>query len=126
MQIDHHHHDQHAGIATYTIIFVWLVVLMLLTIAAWAVSLGPFNIIIAMLIAIIKAVLVIMYFMHVKYSGRLVWVFSAGAFFWLGILLVLTMSDYLSRTWVPRRMSDRPVAHLFAPSTQPATQPHSD
>lgn len=106
-------HEQHASIGTYTVIYAWLVILMLVTIGAWVLNLGAFNILIALTIAIVKAILVIMYFMHVKYSGRMVWVFSGAAFLWLGIMLALTMSDYLSRKWVPRRLSDRPVAHLF-------------
>jgi cytochrome c oxidase subunit 4 len=122
-------HEQHASIPTYTFVYLWLVVLMFATIGAWALDLGAFNILIALSIAILKAVLVIIYFMHVKYGGRLIWVFSGGAFFWLAIMLALTFSDYVSRTWVPRRLSDRPVAYLFdaPPELQPATNPvHAD
>ena len=54
-------------------------------------------VLVVMAVAIAKALFVIMYFMHVKFSSKLVWVFSTGAFLWLGILLVLGMSDYLSR-----------------------------
>jgi len=48
---------------------------------------------------VFKAVLVILFFMHVKYSTRLTWAVVVGSVFWLGILLVLTMSDYLTRAW---------------------------
>lgn len=114
--------EGHATIRTYTVIFIWLVVLMFLTIAAWTIDLGPLNILIAMGIASVKAALVLMYFMHVKFSGRLVWVFSTGAFLWLGILLVLTMADYVTRTKVPRRLADSPAVQLFG-TKPPATQP---
>ncbi len=57
------------------------------------------NTVVALTIAVIKATLVVLYFMHVRYSTRLIWVVVVAGFFWLGILFVLTMSDYLSRGW---------------------------
>ncbi len=109
-------HEQHASIATYTVIYIWLVVLMFVTIGAWLVNLGTLNVLIALTIAIIKAILVVMFFMHAKYSGRLVWLFASAPFLWLAIMLALTLSDYVTREWVPRRLSDRPVATLFGTS----------
>ena len=50
-------------------------------------------------IAVFKATLVVLFFMHVKYSTRLTWVVVVGSVFWLGILLALTMTDYLTRVW---------------------------
>jgi cytochrome c oxidase subunit IV len=61
---------------------------------------GPLNVIIALTIAVIKATLVVLYFMHVRYSSRLIWVVFASALFWLGILFALTFSDYLTRGWL--------------------------
>lgn len=58
------------------------------------------NTVVALTIAVIKATLVILYFMHVRYSARLTWVIVLAGFFWLGILFVLTMSDYMSRGWL--------------------------
>jgi cytochrome c oxidase subunit IV len=55
------------------------------------------NAVVALTIAVIKATLVVLYFMHVRYSSRLVWVIVVSGFFWLGIMFVLTMSDYMSR-----------------------------
>ena len=55
------------------------------------------NTVVALTIAVIKATLVVLYFMHVRYSSRLTWVVVVAGFFWLGILFALTMSDYLSR-----------------------------
>ena len=58
---------------------------------------GPLNVIIALTIAVIKATLVVLYFMHVRYSSRLIWVVFTSALFWLGILFALTLSDYWTR-----------------------------
>ena len=127
-------HDEHATTRTYLVIYVWLIVLMVLTIVASYLNLGPFNLAVAMIIAVVKATLVVMFFMHVKYSGRLIWIYSAGAFLWLAILLALTYSDYLTRGWVPHRLPSLPTAGLFerprelgenapAPSSQTKTNP---
>jgi cytochrome c oxidase subunit 4 len=61
---------------------------------------GPLNVIIALTIACIKATLVVLYFMHLRYSSRLVWVILAAALFWLAILFALTFSDYWTRNWL--------------------------
>ena len=57
------------------------------------------NTIVALTIASIKATLVVLYFMHVRYSTRLVWVIVASALFWMGILFAFTFSDYFTRDW---------------------------
>jgi cytochrome c oxidase subunit IV len=59
------------------------------------------NVIIALTIAVIKATLVVLYFMHVRYSSRLIWVVFTSALFWLAILFALTLSDYWTRNWLP-------------------------
>ena len=61
---------------------------------------GPLNVVIALTIAVIKATLVVLYFMHVRYSSRLIWVIVAAALFWMGILFALTFSDYWTRGWL--------------------------
>ena len=58
------------------------------------------NTIVALTIATIKATLVVLYFMHVRYSMRLVWIIVASALFWLAIMFALTFSDYLTRGWL--------------------------
>lgn len=58
------------------------------------------NTIIALTIATAKATLVVLYFMHVRYSTRLVWVIVASALFWMGILFAFTFSDYFTRHWL--------------------------
>ncbi len=62
---------------------------------------GQLNVIIGLTIAVIKATLVVLYFMHVRYSSRLVWVVFTSALFWLAILFALTFSDYWTRGWLP-------------------------
>ena len=62
-------------------------------------DLGRLNTVAALAIACFKALIVVLYFMHVKYSTRLTWAVVAGSVFWLGILLTLTFSDYLTRAW---------------------------
>src|SRR6478752_8200981 len=84
---------------TYYIIFA---VLMFCTYLTWQVAyfdLGAFNTVAALGIAVFKATLVVLFFMHVKYGTRLTWAVVLSSVFWLGILLVLTMSDYLTRVW---------------------------
>jgi cytochrome c oxidase subunit 4 len=60
---------------------------------------GPMNVVIALTISVIKATLVVLYFMHVRYSSRLIWVIFASALFWMGFLFALTLSDYWTRGW---------------------------
>ena len=62
---------------------------------------GPLNAIIAMTIAVVKATFVVLYFMHVRYSSRLIWLVIFAALFWLAILFALTISDYWTRAWLP-------------------------
>ena len=84
---------------TYYTIFA---LLMFCTYLTWQVAyfdLGPFNTVAALGIAIFKATLVVLFFMHVKYSSRLTWAVVLGGVFWLGILLTLTATDYLTRVW---------------------------
>ena len=85
--------------STYYAIFGGLMVLTGVTVAAAFVNLGAFNFPVAISIAITKATLVILFFMHVKYSSRLTKMIVGIAFFFLGILLLLTLTDYGSRGW---------------------------
>lgn len=59
-----------------------------------------FNTIVALTIAVVKATLVVLYFMHVRYSSRLVWVIVFAALFWMAIMFSLTFSDYFTRGWL--------------------------
>ena len=62
---------------------------------------GPLNAVVALTIAVVKATLVILYFMHVRYSPRLIALIIAAALFWMAILFALTISDYSTRAWLP-------------------------
>ena len=85
----------------YVMIFLALMVGTALTVFAGLRDFpGPLNVIIALTIAVVKATLVVLYFMHVRYSARLIWVVFTSALFWLLILFALTFSDYWTRTWL--------------------------
>ena len=83
--------------STYYAIFTALMVLTAVTVAVAFVNLGSFNFPVAIGIAILKATLVILFFMHAKYSSTLTKMFVGTAFFFLFILLTLSLTDYLSR-----------------------------
>ena len=85
----------------YFAVFAGLLGLTALTTGIAFVDLGRIgNISVALTIAVIKAVLVMLYFMHLRYSSPLTILFASAGVFWLGIMLVLTLSDYISRGWV--------------------------
>ena len=84
----------------YYMVFATLILLTLVTIDVAFYDLGILSIYVALTIATCKALLVIFYFMHVRYSSPLTWVFALGGFLWLVILLALTLSDYLTRGWL--------------------------
>ena len=83
----------------YYTIFAILMFCTYLTVQIAFFDLGRLNAIAALAIAAFKATIVILFFMHVKYSTRLTWAVVLGSVFWLGILLTLTLSDYLTRVW---------------------------
>ena len=85
----------------YLIIFATLLVLTGVTTAVAFVNLGPLNVVVMLLIAFFKASLVILYFMHVRFTGRLTQVAAVSGFAWLAVLIGLTLSDVLTRTIVP-------------------------
>jgi cytochrome c oxidase subunit IV len=80
-------------------VFAALLVLTALTTTIAFIDLGRLNVFVALTIAVVKASLVLLYFMHLRYSPRLTLVAVAIAFFWLGIMILLTMSDVVSRGW---------------------------
>jgi cytochrome c oxidase subunit 4 len=87
-------------VSTFLIIYGLLMGLFVLTVIAARTDLGPYQFRAAMTIAIIKAVLIVLYFMHVRYSERLTWIFSGASFLWLVVLIAFTLSDYLTRGWL--------------------------
>src|SRR6266487_1771932 len=86
---------------TYFLVFTALIALTALTTAVAFQDLGPMNTVAALAIAVCKATLVILFFMHVKYSPGLTRVVIVAAFFWLAILIALTLSDVFTRNWTP-------------------------
>lgn len=84
-------------VSTSVVIFAALLILLFMTIGAAYLDLGPLAVPIAFTIATIKALLIVFYFMHVKFSSTLIKLFSMGASLWVVILLVFTLSDYLGR-----------------------------
>jgi cytochrome c oxidase subunit IV len=85
--------------STYYLIFLALMIGTGLTWWIATIDLGAMNNVIMLTIAVTKATLVVLFFMHVKYSNRLTWVVVAGGLFWLGIMITMTMADYLTRSW---------------------------
>ena len=92
--------DHVSPVSLYLTIFGALMVLTAVTAAVAYIDLGPANTLVALAIATLKATLVILFFMHVKYSSRLTKLVVVAGFFFLIILLGLTMTDYASRGWV--------------------------
>jgi cytochrome c oxidase subunit 4 len=85
------------SLVVYFLIFGALLVLTAATVYAAFVDMGVFSNIVMLGIAVTKGTLVVLYFMHVRYGPRLVWVLSAGGFAWLAILVGFTLADYLTR-----------------------------
>lgn len=88
-------------VRTYVLIWATLTILTFTTYAIAQVDLGPFNIVIALLIAFFKMMLVILFFMNVKAESGLTKLFAGAGFFWLILLLGQFFVDYLSRDWMP-------------------------
>ena len=96
----------------YFMVFAALLVGTAITVFAATIDFGPMNDVIAMTIAVSKMLLVLLFFMHVRYSSRLIWVVVASMFFWLFILLALTLSDYRTRQWLGPAVPPPPVLTL--------------
>jgi cytochrome c oxidase subunit 4 len=89
-----------ASVQLYMVIFAALIVGTILTVVVAKFDFGFMNNVVMLAIACTKALLVVLYFMHVRWSSRLTWVVAASGFFWLIIMFGLTMADYMSRGWV--------------------------
>jgi len=83
----------------YYAIFGILMICTALTVGIAFIDLGPFNVVAALTIAVFKATLVVLFFMHVKYSSKLTKFVVASCLFFLACLFGLTFTDYLSRGW---------------------------
>jgi cytochrome c oxidase subunit IV len=95
------HQDDHTPhimpVATYLAVFAGLLVLLAVTVGVSFLDLGVFSKILAVTIAATKAILIFTYFMHLRYSPRLVWVFAGIGFLWFILLFAITMGDYMAR-----------------------------
>jgi cytochrome c oxidase subunit 4 len=78
---------------------VALLGLLALTTAAAYVNLGPLNSIVSTLISVVSTALILLFYMHVRRSKPLLWVFVGAGFFWLGIMFALAFSDFMTRGW---------------------------
>lgn len=96
---DHSH--SHPTPLLYLVIFIALVVG---TCATWAIAfvdLGIWNPVVALTIAVTKATLVILFFMHIYYSSKLTKLTISAGVFWLMIMITMSLTDYLTRTFLP-------------------------
>ena len=84
----------------YYLIFLALMIGTALTVLVAKFDLGPLNNIVMLTVACAKAMLVILFFMHLRWSSRLTWIVAGSGFFWLLILFSITMADYMSRGWI--------------------------
>ena len=89
-----------ASVKLYYAVFAALIVGTILTVLVARVDLGPLNNVVMLTIAFTKALLVILFFMHVRWGSRLTWVIAGSGFVWLIIMFSLTLADYMSRGWI--------------------------
>ncbi len=97
---DHSHSHPTPGL--YVLIVLALFVGTCLTWGIAFIDLGIWNPVVALTIAVVKALLVILFFMHVYYSNRLTKLTVAAGFFWLLIMISMSLSDYMTRTFLPQ------------------------
>ena len=106
---DSHNHGEHHGppLSTYFKVFAALMILLFITVGAALLDFGHYgpqfawmNIVVAMIIAVIKAMLIFVFFMHLKWSTKLVWLFAGSGFLWLIVLFTLGLADYFTRGMV--------------------------
>ncbi len=96
-----HAHVPHASVETLIAVFVALMALLGATVAVAEVDLGgPWNFVVATVIASVKAVLILLFFMNVRYSTPLARLVAFAGFFWLAIMFVLSFADYWTRGWL--------------------------
>jgi cytochrome c oxidase subunit IV len=94
-------HEHIDSIKTYAVVFIALLVLTFVTTLVATVDLGAFNVVAALAIAVVKMMLVALFFMHLRHSPVLKKVVIGGGMLWLGILLLLSLADFGTRGWLP-------------------------
>jgi cytochrome c oxidase subunit IV len=98
-QIGHAPAHHRSSLLSYFLVFGTLMILTVLTVWVSRIDLGAFNTTVAMAIAIVKATVVILWFMHVIHSPRLTWLVVIASFLWLAVMFVLFFADYATRGW---------------------------
>lgn len=99
-------HTHHVSMAEYYKVFAFLMVMLFLTVAAWYIdqhvyALGALSVPIALIIAFAKAAAIVLIFMHVKFSSKLVQIFACTGIVFVGIMFMLTFNDFMTRGWTP-------------------------
>jgi cytochrome c oxidase subunit 4 len=94
-------HEHIDSIKTYAVVFIALLVLTFVTTLVATIDLGAFNVVAALAIAVVKMMLVALFFMHLRHSPVLTKVVIGGGILWLGILLLLSLADFGTRGWLP-------------------------
>lgn len=92
-------HEHIVPVSTYVAVFIALMFGTALTTGVAYIDLGRWNSVVALIIAVAKMLLVVLFFMHVKYNKGLSRIVIVGGFFWLGIMITLSLSDELTRRW---------------------------
>lgn len=108
----------------YVIIWIALLALLLLTWGLAELDLGPFNNIAAVGISFAKMMLVVLFFMHVRYESKLTWVFAAAGLIWFLIMVDLTLSDYLTRDTEPGMRESWKQGTAISDRQSPRTPDH--
>ena len=116
-QLDYGHgddgHGAHAhGTREYWLVFFVLMILLLATVGAAFINMGHYNVPVAFSIAILKAGLILWFFMHLKQSTRLSHVFAFASFAWLALMLIITLGDYFSRNIMGRAEEKTHIYHV--------------
>ncbi|RYG61076.1 oxidase [bacterium] len=105
--VDHQDdHTHHVPMSKYYAVFTFLMVMLGFTVGAWYIdqhvyALGALSVPIALAIAFAKAAAIVLIFMHVKFSSRLVQAFACTGLVFVGIMFMLTFNDYMTRGWLP-------------------------
>jgi len=93
-------HGHVDAVKTYVGVLIALLILTFVTTAVASIDLGDFSVVVALAIACCKMLLVALFFMHIRHSTQLTRLVVVGGLLWLGILLVLTMTDFATRGWI--------------------------
>jgi cytochrome c oxidase subunit 4 len=88
------------SVKTYALIWIALLALTGLTTGVAFIDLGPLSVVVALTIAVVKMMLVALFFMHLRHSGKLTHLAMAGTMLWLGIMVAFTLADVWTRGWL--------------------------